>query len=212
MAAARTPGPSLSGDTPVDPLVDVVVPDILEVIGDVTGPLLETVEDIVATLAGIVGGITDPLLDTVGNVVHVVDDLLEPVTDLVADLTQPLGDVVHDVLTPVTALLGIADDLGSTTQGVLASAGQLTLPVLELAGLDDIFNDGRYTDYGIEVHTNVTTTTSAVADATASVASTATEAVDHVAEAATRPLDDAGRHLAHLVDDLGAGGLGDRLL
>lgn len=205
-------GPSLSGDTPVDLVVDVVVPDILEVIGDVTGPLLETVEDIVATLTGIVGGITDPLLDTVGNIVHVVDDLLEPVTDLVADLTQPLGDVVHDVLTPVTALLGNADDLGSTAQGVLASAGQLTLPILELAGLDDIFNDGRYTDYGIELHTNATALTEAIADVTASAASTATEAVDHVVESAMRPLDDAGRHLAHLLDDLGAGGLADRLL
>jgi hypothetical protein len=257
--SATDAGLAPTGDNPSDllpaPLVDVDLPDILGVIGDVTGPLLDTVEDIVATLTGVVGGITDPLLDTVGSVVQVVDDVLEPVTDLVADITQPLGDmvedvlhpvtevvadltvplgevvhdvlhpvtdvvadltdpldeVVHDALPPVTALLGITDDLAGTTQDVLASAGELTLPILELAGLDDLYVDGRYTDYGIEVHTNVTTSTAAIADSAASAVSTATEVVDTVIDTATRPLEDTGRHLAHLLDDLGSGSL-DRLL
>jgi hypothetical protein len=234
---ATDAGLAPTGDNPSDllpaPLVDVDLPDILGVTGDVTGPLLDTVEDIVATLTGVVGGITDPLLDTVGSVVQVVDDVLEPVTDLVADITQPLGDVVQNVvnpvmdviahlteplggvvdnaITPVTALLGITDDLAGTTQDVLASAGALTLPVLQLAGLDDLYDNGRYTDYGIEVHTDVTTSTATIADSAASVVSTATEVVDTVIDTATRPLDDTGRHLAHLLDDLGPGSL-DRLL
>jgi hypothetical protein len=225
---------SSNGDTLLpDTVVDVDLPDILGVIGDATGPLLDTVEDIVATLTDIVGGITDPLLDAVGSVVHAVDDVLEPVTDLVADITQPLGDVVqdaldpvtdavaalaeplgdvvHDVIKPVTALPGITDDLAGTTQDVLASAGALTLPVLQLAGLDDLYDNGRYTDYGIEVHADVTTSTAAIAGSAASAVGTVTETVDNVIDTATRPLEDAGRHLAHVLDDLGSGGL-DRLL
>jgi hypothetical protein len=177
----------LSGDTPVGPLpdtlADVVVPDVLEVIGDVTGPLLNTVEDIVATLTGIVGSITDPLLGTVGSVVGSLDDVvhevLTPVTNLVGDLTQPLGEVV-------------------------ASAGQLTFPLLNLAGLDDLFNNGHYTDYNIELQASASASSTATSsDPITSVASAVNDVVDHVVDTATRQLDDAGRHLAHVLDDLG---------
>jgi hypothetical protein len=141
----------------------------------------------------------------------VVQNVVNPVMDVISHLTEPLGGVVDNAITPVTALLGITDDLAGTTQDVLASAGALTLPVLQLAGLDDLYDNGRYTDYGIEVHTDVTTSTATIADSAASVVSTATEVVDTVIDTATRPLDDTGRHLAHLLDDLGPGSL-DRLL
>ncbi|MFM9850901.1 MAG: hypothetical protein ACKVP3_27725 [Hyphomicrobiaceae bacterium] len=171
--------PSSPGDGLVsDPVVDVVIPDILDVIGDATGPLLNTVEDIVATLTQIVGGITDPLSGTVGNVAHVLDDIvhdvLAPVTDLVADLTQPLDDV-------------------------LASAGQLSFPVLGLLGeLDELFKNGRYTDYNIELQSSLpgaSATTSA--DPITSVTTATADVVDHVVDTAARPL-------AHLLDDLGS--------
>lgn len=181
-------GSLLPGDTPIGPLpdtvVDVVVPDVLEVIGDVTGPLLDTVEDIVATLTGLVGGITDPLLHTVGGVAGAVDD------------------VVHEVLAPVTNLV---EDLAQPLGGALASAGQLTFPVLNLAGLDDLYNNGRYTDYSIELQTSIPASpTVTSSDPIGSAAGAVTDVVDHVVDAATRPLDDVGRHLAHVLDDLGS--------
>jgi hypothetical protein len=246
VAALPDPSSDISGGLTANPnLIDVVIPDIVDVIGDVTGPLLNTVEDIAAALTGIVDSLTDPLLGTVTGVVQALDDVvhdvLAPVTGLVADLTQPLSGVVQDVLDPVTdvvasltqplddvlalpdrlldgatssvaVLLDISDDLAGTTQDVLASAGQLVLPVLNLAGLDDLFDSGRYTDYGIELQANVTLPgTTVVTGAIASVADAATEAADHIV-AATRPLEDAGRHLAHVLDDVGSGGLVDRLL
>lgn len=166
-----------AGGLLAEPVIDVVVPDILDVIGGATGPLLNTVEDIVATLTQIVSGITDPLLGAVGNVVHVLDDVvrdvLAPVTDLVADLTQPLDDV-------------------------LASAGQLTFPVLNLAGLDDLFDHGRYTDYGIELQSNLPALTAAASsDPIASAAAAVTDVVDATVDTMARPL-------AHLLDDLGS--------
>lgn len=178
-------GPSLSGDALVgllpDTLVDVVVPDVLEVIGDVTTPLLNTVEDIVAALTGVVGGITDPLLGTVGSVVGALDD------------------VVHEVLTPVTNLVG---DLAQPLSDVVASAGQLTFPLLNLAGLDDLFNHGRYTDYNIELQASASSTATS-SDAIASATIVVADVVDHVVDTVARPLEDVGRHLAHALDDLG---------
>jgi hypothetical protein len=321
---ATDAGLAPTGDTPGDllpaPLVDVDLPDILGVIGDTTGPLLDTVEDIVATLTGVVGGITDPLLDTVGDVVQIADDVLEPVTDVaaaltdplndvvhdvlspvtdvvatltdplgdvvhdilnpvtdvvatltdplgdvvhdvlnpvtdvvatltdplgdvvhdilnpvtdvvatltdplgdvihdvlnpvtdvVADLTEPLDNVAHDVLNPVTALLATGDDPVDTAQDILASGGDLALPIVNLAGLDDLFDNGRYTDYSIELQVNgplpdMANVTDAVADA-------ATDTVDHTVNVVTSPLDDVSGHVAHLLDDVNSGGLLGRLL
>jgi hypothetical protein len=220
-------GLSPTGDTPGDLLptsvVDVDIPDILGVIGDVTGPLLDTVDDIVATLTDVVGDIADPLLDTVGSVVHVVDEVLEPVTDLVADITQPLGEVVHDVLTPVTnlvaeiteplgpilaslegatsevtTLLGHSEGITGAAQGVLASAGELIFPLLGVAEPDELYTGGHYTAYNIELQTSapVSSTVSSV-DPIASTTSVVTEVVDHVVEG-------ANKHIAHLIEDLGS--------
>jgi hypothetical protein len=214
-----------TGDTPGDllpaSLVDVDLPDILDVIGDTTGPLLDTVEDIVATLTGVVGGITDPLLDTAGAVVQLVDDVLEPVTDLVADLTDPLGEVVHDVLTPVTGLvaeiteplvspgellesvtshvtasLGHTEGVAGAAQGVLASAGELTFPLLSVVELDELYTNGRYTAYNIELQTGVPSAVP-LSDPIASTTSVVTEVAEHVVES-------ANKHIAHLIEDLGS--------
>ena len=290
---------SSNGDIPLpDTLVDVVVPDILDVVGDTTGPLLDTVEDIVATLTDIVGGITDPLLDTVGDVVQIADDVLEPVADVVAALTDPLGDVVHDILNPVTdvvatltdplgdvihdvlnpvtdvvatltdtlddvahdilnpvtdvvatltdplgdvvydvlnpvtgvvadltepldnvahdvlnpvaALLGTGDDPVDAAQDILASGGDLALPTVNLAGLDDLFDNGRYTDYGIELQVNGPLPDTA--NVTDTVADVAADTVDQTVDVVTSPLDDVSGHVAHLLDDVNSGGLLGRLL
>lgn len=198
-------GSTAASDTPGDPLpdvlVDVVLPDILDVVGDVTGPLLDTVEDIVATLTGIVGGIADPLLGTVGDVVGAVDDV-------VADLTQPLNsvlDLTGAATSPVTVVLDVTNELTDTVQNVVGTAGQLTFPLLNLAGLDNLFNNGRYTEYNIELQTGSSASSGTTAsDPAKSVPDVVIDVVDHVVDTAARPLDDMGRHLAHLVDDLGS--------
>jgi hypothetical protein len=209
-AALSNPSSDTPGGLTPDPdlVIDVVVPDVLDVIGDVTSPLLNTVEDIVATLTGIVGSITDPLLGAVGGVVHALDDLvpdvLAPVTSLVADLTHPL-DLDNALALPGELLGGAASPVTDTVQDVVGTAGQLVFPLLNLAGLDDLYNNGRYTEYNIELQTGASASSTATSsDPVTSAASAVTDVVDHVVDTATRPLDDAGRHLAHLLDDLGS--------
>ncbi len=181
-----SPGDTTGGLIPG--VVDVAIPDLLDAVGDTTGPLLDSVEDIVAALTGLVGGITDPLLGTVGGVMHAVND------------------TVHDVLALPGRLLDVTDDLAGTAHDVLASAGRLTFPVLNvISELDELFTNGRYTEYNIELHTGLPgASATASTDPATSAASVVVDVVDHVVETATRPLDDVGRHLVHVLDDLGS--------
>lgn len=157
------------------------------------------VEDIVVALTGLVVGITDPLLGTVGGVVHAVDDVVHDV------LALP-GRLLDGSASPVTALLDVTDDLAGTTHDVLASAGQLTFPLLNLVSeLDELFTSGRYTEYNIELQSSLPgASATASTDPVISAATVVVDVVDHVVDIATRPLDDVGRHLAHVLDDLGS--------
>lgn len=170
---------------------------LLDLLDDTAGPLLNTVEDIVASLTGLVGAVTDPLLGTVGNLVQSLDEVvhqaLAPVTDLVENLTQPLDDVLS---LPVV-------------QDVLASAGHLAFPVLELAALDDLFNNGRYTDYNIALQSNLPASAAASGDPDSSPSDPIADMAGKVADAIAHPLDDAGKHVANILDDLALRGLGD---
>jgi hypothetical protein len=188
---AFSPGDATGGLIPGS-VVDVVIPDLLDVIGDTTGPLLDSVEDIVVALTGLVGSITDPLLGTVGGVVHAVDDVVQDV------LALP-GRLLDGSASPVTALLDITDDLAGTTHDVLVSAGQLTFPLLNLVSeLDELFTSGRYTEYNIELQSSLPGASAAAStDPVTSAAAAVVDVVDHVVDTATRPL-------AHLLDDLGS--------
>lgn len=178
-------GPSSPGDTAAglvpDTIVDGVIPDLLDVIGDATGPLLDSVENIVVALTGLVGGVAGPLLGTVGGVVHALDD------------------VVHDVVSLPVRLLHGVDDLAATTQGLLASAGQLSFPVLGLVGeLNELISNGHYTEYGIELQSGLPgAAVTAAIDPVTSAATAAVDVVDHIVDTAVRPL-------THLLDDLGS--------
>ena len=211
-------GASATGDLP-DVSVDAGS-DLLDLLDDAAGPLLNTVEDIVATLNGIVGAVTDPLLGTVGTLVHALDgavhQALAPVTDLVGDLTEPVGDILvlpakllDDAASPVATVLDLTGDLAASTHDVLASAGQLAFPALKLAALDDLFTNGRYTDYNIELQASAPASATTSGDPSSASPNPVFDVVDKVADAVTHPLDDAGKHVSHSLDDLALRGLGD---
>ena len=194
---AAGPETSAPGDLVPDAHIDVGT-GLLDLLDDTTGPLLNTVEDIVASLTGLVGAITDPLLGTVGNLVqsldNVVHDVLAPVTVLVENLTQPLDDVLS---------------LPGSVHDVLASAGHLAFPVLELAGLDDLFNNGRYTDYNIALQSNGSASATASGDPDSTPSDPIADMAGKAVEAIAHPLDAAAKHVTNILDDLALRGLGD---
>jgi hypothetical protein len=205
-----------------DPGQDAVEvgPDLLDLFEDAAGPLLQTVEDVVATLDGILGAITDPLLGTAGNLVHAlggtVHDALAPVTALVDDLTQPVNDILalpskllDDTDFPIAPLLGATVDLAASAHDVLASAGHLAFPALKLTALDDLFTDGRYTEYNIELQAGATASAAPSGSPSSASSDPVADVVDKVADVVTHPLDDLGKHVSHILDDLALRGLGD---
>lgn len=221
VAGYGTAGPETSAPGALVPDAHINVgTGLLDLLDDTTGPLLNTVEDIVTSLTGLVGVITDPLLGTVGNLVQslddVVHDVIAPVTDLVDNLTQPLDDVLSlpvklldGSASPVVALLDLTDDVAGLAQDVLASAGHLAFPVLELAALDDLFSNGRYTDYNIALQSNLPASATASANSDSPPSNPVADMVDKAVDVVAHPFDDAGKHVANILDDLALRGLGD---
>jgi hypothetical protein len=210
---------AVTGD-PGQGVVVEVSPDLLDFLEHPSGALLDTVDDIVATLNGIIDAITDPVLGTAGNLVHalegVVHDALAPVTALVDDLAQPVRDILalpskllDDAASPIAPLLDATDDLAASVHGVLASAGHLAFPALKLTALDDLFTDGRYTDYNIELHTGAAASAAASGGPSSASSDPVADVVDKAAEAVMHPLDGLGKHVSHILDDLALRGLGD---
>jgi hypothetical protein len=219
VAGYAAAGAAVTGDAGQDVVVEVG-PDLLDLLDHPAGPLLQTVEDVVATLDGILGAITNPLLGTAGNLVHAlggaVHDALAPVTALVDDLTQPVNDILalpskllDDADFPMVSLLDMTSDLAASAHDVLASAGHLAFPALKLTALDDLFTDGRYTEYNIELQAGATASAATSGSPSSASSDPVADVVDKVADAVTHPLDDPGKHVSHILDDLALRGLGD---
>ena len=221
--------------------------DLLDVVDNTVDPLLDTVEDIVDALGDIVGDITDPLpgalddivesavdplLNTIESVVGSLDDILGGVTE---PLLGPLGDgvanTVDSLVSTVETIVGSLDDTLETavqaTQGatqaiqdVLASSGELAFPVLEIAGLDELYTDGRYTDYNLALQAKLPLPGPVASDAGAGASSPVGDALTAVSDGGDTELLDTikdGLHLPHaaipsFLDEIALRGLGDGII
>jgi hypothetical protein len=227
----------------VDPLLDTVE-NLGEVLDDIVGgivapligtlgdtvesavdPLLNTVEVVVSSLDESLGAVTAPLLGTLGDAVpDVVAAITGGLDDVVENPIQPLEGAVELAMKGLAALAPAAAASLEATDAigdVLASAGELTFPIVETVGLDDLFIGSRYTDYNLALQAKLP-----LAPATESsdaAVSSSNPPVDVLAALSdvgdTELLDNVkdGLHLPHIaipgvLDDAALRGLGDGIV
>lgn len=122
-----------------------ILPGVLDIAVDGTlVPVLGVVDDLVGAL--------NPLLaQTLSPVVGVVDDLLAAVNPVVDQALTPVFATTETALGVVFGLLG-AEPSGNSQFDIIASAGDIHFSANVASGSDDLFSNGRYTDYNIELH------------------------------------------------------------
>lgn len=117
------------------PVLDGVLPPVLETVGDVVDGLGETLDNLLAPVAETVEDLASVLEPT-------LDGLLEPTVETVEDLAAVLGPTLDLALAPVEALTdGLAGALETALDPLLApvadlteSVGNLIEPVGDIAG------------------------------------------------------------------------------
>ena len=233
-------------DDTVDPLLDTVE-DIVDALGDIVGditdpllgalddivestvgPLLSTVESVVGSLDDTLDAVTDPLLATLGDVVpDAVADIGRNLHDVVESLSQPLDaaldlppKVLEALVPPVATAVQVTQGATQAIQDVLASSGELAFPVLEIAGLDELYTDGRYTDYNLALQAKLPLPDLVAGDAGAAASNPVGDALTALSDAGdTELLDNIkdGLHLPHaaipsVLEEIALRGLGDGIV
>ncbi len=135
------------------PVLDGVLPPVLETVGDVVdglgetldnllAPVAETVEDLASVLEPTLDNLLAPVADLTAALGPTLDGLLEPTVETVEDLAAVLGPTLDLALAPVEALTeGLTDALEAALDPALApvadlteSVGNLIEPVSGIAG------------------------------------------------------------------------------
>jgi hypothetical protein len=160
----------------LNPIVDQVLSPVLAVadgVLDAAAPLIDAVAAPVDALLAIadpmLDTLVDPLIAPAGDIVDALTPVLEPVLDAAAPLVdavqpvlEPVVDALSPVLTPVVGMLddhlplniggtGLLDSLLGNSESVdaIASPGQIEFPAINLPVVNEIFQGGTYTEYGV---------------------------------------------------------------
>ena len=146
----------------VDGVVDTVDNAVDGLVGGVVVPILGSAGDLLGGTVGAIGTTVEGVGDLLGGTVAALGTTVEGVGDLLGGTVQSVGSNAGIAASATTALLG---DVVGTAGAILLPQQAITLPAS-----DDLFSDGRYTEYNIELRSSVGSAVDSVADAAESVA------------------------------------------
>lgn len=225
--------PDLDGggtENPLGPIID-------DTLGPLVGPVIGLVDDVIDSLDSLLDPLVSPVIDVLGDTVvpvvvavaDIAEALLQPVTGLIGETIAPVASILEPVLAsaldtvgpivqPVGAIVNQVDTLSDTLglQGLVGSTGNIVVAELAVGGslhLDDLFNDGRYTDYNIALGSgqSVDTAVLPVAGETLAISILGdTSGADVDGNTAHHTVGPLG-HLGGLLDDAHSRGLGEAL-
>jgi hypothetical protein len=148
-AAAPTIGGGDTGDTGgspdliIPPVLETILPPVLDAVGDVVdtlnplveqtvSPVVATVGDLVETLNPLIESVAAPALGTVGEVAQtlepVIDQIVSPVAATVGELAGALSPTIESVAAPVL------DSVGDVARSLDSVIGQVAAPTLSIVG------------------------------------------------------------------------------